>query len=96
MNDAQTDPVLRDYIATEVRAQLARNRVSVREAARRLGWGQTVLNRRVVGERAFDADELGQLARLLGVPIERFFPDDLRSGVRTAAPSTRSGLGLAA
>jgi len=60
--------------------ELARKRISVSEAARRLGWGQMVLQRRVVGERAFEAEELALLARLLDVPIERFFPgQDVRT-----------------
>jgi ribosome-binding protein aMBF1 (putative translation factor) len=81
MNDAQADPEIREYVATEVRAELARQRLSVTEAARRLGWGQTVLYRRVTGEIAFEASELAQVARLLGVPIEKFFPGDLNAQV---------------
>jgi hypothetical protein len=79
MKDAQTDPAVRQYIATQVRMELARNRMSMREAARRLGWEPTVLYRRAIGERGFEAAELAQVARLLGVPIEQFFPDDLAS-----------------
>ncbi len=91
MNDAQADPEIRQYVAAEVRAQLARKRISVRKAARLLGWGQTVLYRRVTGEIAFEASELAQVARLLEVPIEQFFPGDLTSGgLRTAAPWTLS------
>lgn len=70
--------MVRAHIANEARAQLARHRMSVSEAARRLNWGQTVLHRRVMGELAFQADELALLARLLEVPIAQFFPDDIR------------------
>lgn len=80
MDDAQSDTDVRDYVATQVRMELARKRISVSEAARRLGWGQSVLQRRVVGQRPFEAGELVMLARLLDVPIERFFPEDLISG----------------
>jgi len=66
--------------------ELARKRISVREAARQLGWEQTVLYRRTIGERGFEAGELAQLARLLEVPIERFFPADLGSGAGIIIP----------
>lgn len=88
MTQAQ-DQLARDHIAAEVRAELARQKMSVSEAARQLGWSQTFLQRRVMGPRRFEAWELAQLATLLGVPIENFLP----AGVRT--PGFRS-LGWAA
>jgi transcriptional regulator with XRE-family HTH domain len=70
MDDAQA---VREYIAAEVRAQLGRKRLSVREAARRLGWGQTFLHRRAIGEIPFQAEQLAALADLLEVPVSKFF-----------------------
>lgn len=95
MKDAQTDLAVRQYVAGEVRAELARQRISVSEAARRLGWGQSVLQRRIVAERPFEAEELVKMARLLDVPVERFFPE---VGFRTAPTSTPTSdrLGTAA
>jgi transcriptional regulator with XRE-family HTH domain len=63
----------RDQIAAEVRAELARQKMSVSEAARRLGWTQSFLQRRVMGDRGFEASELAAVAGLLDVPVEVFF-----------------------
>jgi hypothetical protein len=86
MKDAQNDQSTRDYVATQVRMELARKRISVREAARRLGWEHTMLYRRTVGEIPFAAGELAEVARLLRVPIERFFPEDLSSEASIRIP----------
>jgi transcriptional regulator with XRE-family HTH domain len=71
------DQTVRDHVAAEVRAELARQKLSVSEAARRLGWTQPFLQRRVMGSRTFEVSELAQVAQLLSVPIEQFFPDYL-------------------
>lgn len=63
----------RRLVAEEVRAYLARKRISVREAARRLGIGQTALHRRVTGEIPFDVGELAAIAQMLDTPVEQFF-----------------------
>jgi len=91
MKHAQEDLATRDYIATQVRMELARKRISVSEAARRLGWGQTVLQRRVVGQRPFEAAELAQLSRLLEVPIERFYPENLTGDLAGSIDVRRPG-----
>jgi transcriptional regulator with XRE-family HTH domain len=80
MNQAQA----REHIAAEVRAELARQRISVSEAARRLGWTQTFLQRRVMGNRTFEASELAMIADLLEVPVSTFFevPGGLRRPAR--------------
>ena len=76
-----------EAVAAEVRAQLARNRLSGRRAAEMLGWKQTYMSRRLTGAVPFDVDDLAALAELLDVPIGQFFPDNLTSGgLRTAAP----------
>jgi NAD(P)H-flavin reductase len=85
------DDTVRDYVATEVRAQLARKRLSVREAARRLGWGQTVLYHRVVGNIGFDVSELAAVARLLDLPIGSFFPPEIAGAENVVQIGTGSG-----
>lgn len=87
MKDAQVDLVTRRRIAAEVRAELARQRMSVSEAARRLGWGQSVLQRRIVAERPFEAEELAAIASLLDVPVQVFFEGT--SNVRDLARARR-------
>jgi hypothetical protein len=64
---------VRQSVASEVRALLARKRISVSEAARRLGVGQSWLHRRVVGEIPFDVGEISAVADLLETPVETFF-----------------------
>lgn len=83
MNSAQ-------IVAGEVRAELARQRLSGRQAALRLGWTPPYLSRRLVGEIPFDVADLQALAELLDVPVTDFFA--ARSGNRSFPTS----LGLAA
>ena len=93
MKDAQTDQTIRERIAAEVRAELARQRISVSEAARRLGWGQSVLHRRIAAERPFEAEELAMIARILEVPVSKFFVSV--EGFKTTNSSTPVTAGLA-
>ena len=62
-------------VADEVRANLARRRISGIQAAKRLGWDQAYMQRRLAGKVAFDVADLGALAELLHVPIASFFVD---------------------
>ena len=87
---------------------MARQRISGRQAARRLGWTQQALSRRLNGDIPFNVTELAALAGLLGVQVSTFFPQDrgmLAGGLRRArirSPyseslyASRPGLGLAA
>ena len=60
-------------IVGTVRAELARARVSHREMARRLGWPNGLLARRLSGEVEFSASELAAIAEQLSVPVGRFY-----------------------
>jgi transcriptional regulator with XRE-family HTH domain len=64
---------LSQHVAAEVRAHLARQRISGRRAALMLGWTPPYLSRRLTGEIPFDVDDLAKVADLLGVPIATFF-----------------------
>jgi transcriptional regulator with XRE-family HTH domain len=64
---------VRQSVAAEVRAMLARKRISTREAARRMGVSQWWLQRRVTGEIPFDVGEITAVADLLDTPVETFF-----------------------
>jgi transcriptional regulator with XRE-family HTH domain len=62
---AQRDPRLdewRENVAAELRAWMARARLSQSDAARALGMSQTAFNRRMLGEVSFAAEELYWLA----------------------------------
>ncbi|MGX4711684.1 helix-turn-helix domain-containing protein [Rhodococcus ruber] len=64
---------LRQTVAGNVRAELGRARMSQSAAAAQIGMSQTALSRRLLAHAAFDTDELEALARILGVPVTKFF-----------------------
>lgn len=57
-----------EVVAGEVRAALARRRISGRQAARDLGWKPAYIWRRLDGRTPFDVNDLAALAQLLQVP----------------------------
>lgn len=61
--------------AANVRAELARARISIRSAARTLDWSPNTLSRRLRGETPLTVDELLALAALLGVPLSTLLPE---------------------
>jgi transcriptional regulator with XRE-family HTH domain len=60
-------------VAEEVRAQLARKRRSARSVALQLGWQQSYLARKVIGQTPFTIDDLAAIAGVLEVPVTEFF-----------------------
>ncbi|WP_301177252.1 helix-turn-helix domain-containing protein [Actinomadura geliboluensis] len=62
-----------EQVAEEVRALLARRRMSGRAAARQLGWTSDYMHRRLDGRTAFDVNDVTAIARLLDVPISALF-----------------------
>ena len=60
---------LREHIASEVRAEMARRRVVDAEIAHHLGQNQQWFSRRKLGYVPFDAAELVLIADYLGVPV---------------------------
>lgn len=65
-----------ELVAGEIRAMLARRRMSAATAAVKLGWSQTYLSRRMRGEVSFSVADLLALAKLLKVKVIDFFPAD--------------------
>lgn len=63
---------LTDRVVTEVRAEMARQRVSQRKVGEILGISQPQVSARLRGEIAFNTIELGLLAEAWGVPVTRF------------------------
>lgn len=59
-------------VAAEVRAEMARQRMSQVKLAELLGVAQQTISRRLVGEVPFDVTELAQIAALLKVPATQF------------------------
>lgn len=84
---------LRESVAGEVRAHLARARLSGRQAALQLGWTQPYMSRRLTGDIPFDVADLEAIADLLGIPVTALFdqgPSDwgLSPQVRARSAST--------
>jgi hypothetical protein len=62
-----------EYVASEVRAMMAKRRVRVNHLPRILGKSQSYWERRVNGPVPFDADDLAKIAKVLEVKVSRFF-----------------------
>lgn len=67
MEKTQQQP--HEVVAGEVRAALARRRISGRRAAREIGWNPNYIARRLDGRTPFDVNDLAALAGLLEVPV---------------------------
>ncbi len=61
-------------VAAEIRAELARQQMSQREFARKLGIDPALVSKRlaVAPGRSWTVDELDRIAIVLGVPVDRF------------------------
>jgi len=70
------DTPLREVVASELRAILARKRISAAELARRVGWSQSYMARRVDGRAAMDVDDLEAVAKALDVPVRALLPNE--------------------
>lgn len=64
---------LPSQVATEVRAEMARKRMTQRELAEALGLPQPSISKRLLGKIPFDVAELEKAAEALGVPVSQFF-----------------------
>jgi transcriptional regulator with XRE-family HTH domain len=71
------DRTRRHTVADNVRAEKARRGVTQAALAKALGMSQQALSRRLVGEVAFDVDELDIIARHLDVPTAELLGDDV-------------------
>jgi transcriptional regulator with XRE-family HTH domain len=61
-------------VASEVRAEMARKRVSQRQIGEVLCISQPQVSERLRGEIAFNTNELEKIAEFLGVPVTNFMP----------------------
>lgn len=64
---------LQERVSDEMRALLARRRLSARQAASALGWNEMYLYRRLKNQSPFDLNDIEALAHLLEVPVGMFF-----------------------
>ena len=81
-------------VAAEVRAEMARQRISARELSRRSGLAQATLARKVRGDAELGLDDLDAIACALGVDVVDLIPHRLpATGTGGAQPSTgRNGM----
>jgi transcriptional regulator with XRE-family HTH domain len=68
---------VREHIAAEVRAELARQGKTQRDIAAVLDLPQPSVQLRLAGKRSFRAEELALLAESLGVPVSQFMPNEV-------------------
>jgi len=62
-------------VATEVLAELGRQRMNQTELADAMGMPVKSLRRRLTGEIVIDVNELYAMAQALDVPVQRLWPD---------------------
>ncbi len=56
-------------VGANVRAEMARRRITQREVADALGLAQTAVSKRLLGIVPWDVNELSAVADLIGVPV---------------------------
>lgn len=65
---------LTHLVATEVRAEMGRQRVNQRQVGEILGKSQPQVSARLLGELPFNTAELDALAEAWDVPVTTFLP----------------------
>lgn len=60
-------------VAAEVRAHLARKQISSREIAELVGLTPSQMSRRINGSIAFTVEEIGEVAKALGVTVSSLY-----------------------
>lgn len=63
-----------DEVATAIRVELARKRISASNVAEQLGLSQAAVSRRLSGEVVIDVNELAAIARIVGVEPRDLLP----------------------
>ncbi len=67
-------------VAAEVRAEVARQRLTHSKFGELLGLSQPQVTKRLNGVIALDTAELDRIAEVLGVPVERFLTAPAAAG----------------
>ncbi|WP_189079276.1 helix-turn-helix domain-containing protein [Mangrovihabitans endophyticus] len=61
---------MREAVALNVRAELAKARISGTRMAAKIGIPRSTLGRRIAGEVSFDAEEIAAIARVLQISTD--------------------------
>lgn len=88
MESMQKRTPLREMVAAEVRAEIARQRRTARSVALQLGWTAPYISRRLSGHTPFTLDDLDAISAALGVPMSRFLDLSGRPAVGGILPGT--------
>ena len=75
MTPIPTAQRLRLEVAEEIRAWMARRRISGVKLAEQIGRTQPYVSRRLNGEVAFDVDDLEHIAAALGITVRDLIPN---------------------
>ena len=60
-----------EHVGNEIRAEMARRRLSQTDLASALGWTQVALSRRLTSAVALSTDEIEHIAEVLHVPVDQ-------------------------
>ncbi len=91
MSENQT---LSEYVAGEIRATMARRRISGRQLAALLGASQTWVSSRLSGATPIDLNDLARIAEALGTYPSELLPRATEGRlITTAAPRGGTGSG---
>jgi cyanate lyase len=71
VNTFDMTQTLQGRVAAEVRAELARKRMTQGALADALGRSDAYVTRRLTGETAFDLTEVEKIAEILRVPVQQ-------------------------
>lgn len=71
----ETPTAFEKAVASEVRAEMARQQVTQKALGEKLGWPQQKLSRRVSGAVPFDVAELDAIAVALGISVMKLLPE---------------------
>lgn len=63
-----------EYVVSEVRAEMARQRITQPRLAPLIGMTPAALHTRLAGRQEFKISELIKIADVLGVPVAQFMP----------------------
>lgn len=86
MSDGVTvQHLLRERVAEEVRALLARKMMTGADLAAAIGRSPMYVSRRVRAEVAFDLDDMERMAGVFGVPVSQLMPPP-ESAAQTPGP----------
>lgn len=88
--DVQRETPLSGRVAEEIRALMARRRMSGRELARRLDVSASWVSYRLTGSQPIDLNDLEQIARALDVKVIDLLPRDERPTLPTLTYPSRA------